>query len=103
LGRVQVAKVPESTFTQYLDRASVMLGAVTGLLGHVSEVLRLLVHVACWLVLLTGSVGLLLHPVLSPEHLVISGISALGALRTLIKPPKVATGKARLTTTVDKS
>ena len=33
-----MARVPESTFTQYVDRASAMLCAVTGLLGHVSDV-----------------------------------------------------------------
>ena len=91
---------------QRIDRVSVILNAITGLLGHVSNVLRQLVYVACWLALLIGSVGLLLHPVFTPEHLAIPGIGALGAAGTLIRPRKGTTGNAtsscELDTTEDK-
>jgi hypothetical protein len=87
-----MAGVPQPAFVRRLDRACVALGAVASLLGQVSEVVRHLVYVLCWLALLVGSIGLLLHPSLSPEQLVISGTGALAVLRTRRTKGKSASG-----------
>jgi hypothetical protein len=70
---------------RHRDAASV-IKAFSGLLEQIANLLRHLVLVAGWLILLAGSIGLLVHPHLSPEHLLAPGAGALAILQSLIKP-----------------
>jgi hypothetical protein len=80
-----VADVTSSTFVRRMRKASEMIRAATYFLEAIADLLRQLVHVAGWIVLLTGLTNLLLHPNLSPEHLAIPGAGALAILQNLIR------------------
>jgi hypothetical protein len=89
LGEVgSMAEARPSAVTRRLDEASDVLKAVSRLIENISNVLRLLVHLVGWLILLVSAIGLLVHPRLSPEHVIVPIAGALAILQSLIKPPE---------------
>jgi hypothetical protein len=83
-----MAEARPSAVTRRLDEASDVLKAVSRLIENISNVLRLLVHLVGWLILLVSAIGLLVHPRLSPEHVIVPIAGALAILQSLIKPPE---------------
>jgi hypothetical protein len=77
--------VPPSAFIRRLAEFSKAVVAMTSFLEHVAGLLRQLVHVTGWLVVLSGSLGLMLQPHLSPEHLITPGAGVLAVLQGYIK------------------
>jgi hypothetical protein len=80
-----MAEVAPSALERRLSKASKVLRAIGDILEDVAGLLRQLVHVAGWLVLFVGCISLLIHPRLSPEHLVVPGAGTLAVLQSLIK------------------
>jgi hypothetical protein len=72
-----------------LEEASTVVTAATGLLGHMSGLLRQLVMIVGWLVLLAGSVRLLVDPpsALSLEHFLAPGAGAAAVAQGLFRTP----------------
>jgi hypothetical protein len=88
-----VARVtPPAAIVERLAKASNALAAVTGLIEEIANLLRQLVHVAGWLLLLYSTIRLMIHPTLSPGHLVVSGAGALAVLQGLIKSRRPMSG-----------
>ena len=63
-----------------------MVAAVTGLLEHVAGLMRQLVCVVGWVLLLSGVIGVLVHPTFSTEHLVTPGAGAVAVMQVLVRP-----------------
>ena len=83
---VPVARVTPPAVVRRLGEASEVLGAASGFLEAIANLLRQLVHIAGWAVLLYSSIHLLLDPHLTPEHFVVPGAGALAVLQSLIRP-----------------
>jgi hypothetical protein len=78
------ARAGPSALVRWLAKASRTIIAITRFLESVASFLRQLVQVVGWVVLLISTVGLLVHPHLSPDHLVAPGGGALAILQSLI-------------------
>jgi hypothetical protein len=80
-----VARVSSSKVRRRLVEAAKDADALTGLLRHIAEAMRQLVHVVGWVAILFGTVSLMLHPSVSLVHLLTPSAGALGVLQGVIK------------------
>ncbi len=79
-----MAAVRQSRFLRRVAETSKAVAALTGLLEHVAELLRQVLHVAGWLVLLWGSVALPFQAHPSPAHLVAPGAGMAAVFQGLV-------------------
>jgi hypothetical protein len=81
-----VAGEDEPRIVGRLDGVTKVVSAASRLLDRVAGFLRQLERVIGWFALIAGTISALIHPQLSPTHLLVPGTGALAVLQSAIKP-----------------